>query len=157
MSLKRKKILWNNIELSIPLLFSAGRRRRLLFRVLRDAREEECNYSYYYFVCLFVCLLFCINVFFLQCLPLICLWLCVVFVHNVITCIYTVLCLWLALWLLTRHINNKASNYYYYYGSTALCWVLAAISVSWSYTQSVGLHGRGISPSQGLYLYINTE
>jgi hypothetical protein len=29
--------------------------------------------------------------FFLQCLPVICLY--VVFVHNVITCIYTVLCL----------------------------------------------------------------
>jgi hypothetical protein len=26
-------------------------------------------------------------------------------------------------------------------------------SVSWSYTQPIGLLGRGISPSQGLYLY----
>jgi hypothetical protein len=43
--------------------------------------------------------------------------------------------------------------YYYYYCSTALCRALAAFSVSWSYTQSVGLTGRGISPSQGLYLY----
>jgi hypothetical protein len=34
-------------------------------------------------------------------------------------------------------------------GFTALCWALAAFSVSWSYTQSVGLLGRGISPSQG--------
>jgi hypothetical protein len=42
--------------------------------------------------------------------------------------------------------------YYYYYGSTALCWALAAFSVSWSYTQSAGLLGRGISQSQGLYL-----
>jgi hypothetical protein len=33
-------------------------------------------------------------------------------------------------------------------GSTALCWALAAFSVSYSYTQSVGLLGRGISPSQ---------
>jgi hypothetical protein len=41
---------------------------------------------------------------------------------------------------------------YIYYGSTALCWALTAFSVSWSYTQSVGLLGRGISPSQGLYL-----
>jgi hypothetical protein len=41
----------------------------------------------------------------------------------------------------------------YYYGSTVLCWALAAFSVSWSYTQSVGLLGRGISPSQGLYLH----
>jgi hypothetical protein len=42
---------------------------------------------------LFVCLLFCINVFFLQCLCVICLWLYVVFVHNVTTRIYPVLCL----------------------------------------------------------------
>jgi hypothetical protein len=50
-------------------------------------------YYYYYFLCLFVCLLFCINVFLLQCLSVICLWLYVVFVHNVITCVYTVMCL----------------------------------------------------------------
>jgi hypothetical protein len=30
---------------------------------------------------------------------------------------------------------------------------LAAFSVSWSYTQRVGLLGRGISPSQCRYLY----
>jgi hypothetical protein len=42
---------------------------------------------------------------------------------------------------------------YYYYGSTALCWALAAFSVSWSYAQSVGPLGRGISPSQGRYLH----
>jgi hypothetical protein len=42
---------------------------------------------------------------------------------------------------------------YYYYGARGLCWTFAAFSVSWSYTQSVGLLGRGISPSQGLYLY----
>jgi hypothetical protein len=35
-----------------------------------------------------------------------------------------------------------------YYSSTALCWALAGFSVSRSYTQSVGLIGRGISPSQ---------
>jgi hypothetical protein len=40
------------------------------------------------------------------------------------------------------------------YRSTALCWALAAFSVSWTYTQSVGLLGRLISPSQGLYPYI---
>jgi hypothetical protein len=39
------------------------------------------------------------------------------------------------------------------YGSTALCWTLAAFSVSWSSSQSVGLLGRGISPSQGRYLH----
>jgi hypothetical protein len=43
--------------------------------------------------------------------------------------------------------------FYYYYGSTALCWTLAAFSVSWSYTQLVGLLGLGISLSQGLYLH----
>jgi hypothetical protein len=42
---------------------------------------------------------------------------------------------------------------YYYYGSTALCWALADFSVSWPYTQSVGLLGRGMSPSQGRYLH----
>jgi hypothetical protein len=31
----------------------------------------------------------------------------------------------------------------FYYGSAALCWTLAAFSVSWSFTQSVGLLGRG--------------
>jgi hypothetical protein len=39
------------------------------------------------------------------------------------------------------------------YGSTALCWALASFSVSWSFTQSVGLLGRGIIPSQGRYLH----
>jgi hypothetical protein len=43
--------------------------------------------------------------------------------------------------------------YYYYYYSTALCWALAAFSVSLSYTKSVGLLGWGISPSQNLYLH----
>jgi hypothetical protein len=33
--------------------------------------------------------------------------------------------------------------YYYYYGSTALCWALAAFSVSWSCTQSVEFSGTG--------------
>jgi hypothetical protein len=41
----------------------------------------------------------------------------------------------------------------YYYGSAALCWALDGFSVSWSYTQSVGLLRQGISPSQGLYLH----
>jgi hypothetical protein len=44
-------------------------------------------------ITLFVCLLHCINVFFLKCLPVIWLWHYDVFVHNVIICIYTVLCL----------------------------------------------------------------
>jgi hypothetical protein len=41
----------------------------------------------------------------------------------------------------------------FFYGSTALCWDLAAFSVSWSYTQLVGLFGLGIRRSQGLYLH----
>jgi hypothetical protein len=32
-------------------------------------------------------------------------------------------------------------------------WILAAFSVSWSFTQSVGHLGVGISPSQGRYLH----
>jgi hypothetical protein len=32
-------------------------------------------------------------------------------------------------------------------------WALAAFSVSWSYTQSIGLLGRGIGPSKSLYLH----
>jgi hypothetical protein len=43
--------------------------------------------------------------------------------------------------------------FYYYYSSTALCWALTTFSVSWSYTQSVGLLGREISLSQDLYLH----
>jgi hypothetical protein len=35
----------------------------------------------------------------------------------------------------------------------SFCWTFAAFSVSWSYTQSVRLLGRGISPSQGRYLH----
>jgi hypothetical protein len=42
------------------------------------------------------------------------------------------------------------------YGSTAL-WTLAAFSVSYSHTQSVGLLGRGISPSQVRYLHMTTQ
>jgi hypothetical protein len=34
----------------------------------------------------------------------------------------------------------------------SFCWTFAAFSVSWSFTQSVGLLGRGISQSQGRYL-----
>jgi hypothetical protein len=38
-------------------------------------------------------------------------------------------------------------------GSAALCWALAAFSVSWSFTQSVGLLRSEISPSQGRYIH----
>jgi hypothetical protein len=41
----------------------------------------------------------------------------------------------------------------YCYDSRSFCWALAAFSVSWSCTQSVGPLGRGISRSQGLYLH----
>jgi hypothetical protein len=41
-----------------------------------------------------------------------------------------------------------------YYSCTALrCCALDVFSVFWSYTQSVGLLWRGISPYQGLYLH----
>jgi hypothetical protein len=47
-------------------------------------------------------------------------------------------------------LRNYYYYYFYYYGFIALCWALAAFSVSWSYTQSVGLPEQGISPLQGL-------
>jgi hypothetical protein len=40
-------------------------------------------------------------------------------------------------------VKFDVGNYYYYYGFTALCWALAAFTVSLFYTQSVGLLGRG--------------
>jgi hypothetical protein len=59
-------------------------------------------------------------------------------------------------WSLYKSTDCYKCCYYYcyYYSSLALCRALAAFSVSWSYTQLVGLLGRGISPSQGLYLHI---
>jgi hypothetical protein len=42
---------------------------------------------------------------------------------------------------------------HYYYGSTVLLLNSGRFSVSWSFTQSVGLLGRGISQSQGFYLH----
>jgi hypothetical protein len=56
------------------------------------------QYYHYFFVCLFVCLFvfrscFCINMYFIQCLPAIYLSPSVVLVHNAITYMYTVLCL----------------------------------------------------------------
>jgi hypothetical protein len=55
-------------------------------------------------------------------------------------------------------VDNNLSNcgaiqtFYLIYGSTILCWTLVAFSLSSSYTQSVGLLGQEISPSQGSYL-----
>jgi hypothetical protein len=43
------------------------------------------------------------------------------------------------------------------YGSKALCWTLAAFSLSSSFQQSVGLLGGGISPSQGRYLHTGQQ
>jgi hypothetical protein len=53
----------------------------------------------------------------------------------------------------THNFGYRDRNYYYYYDYTALCWALDPFSVSWSYTQPVGLLGWGISSSQGLYLH----
>jgi hypothetical protein len=53
----------------------------------------------------------------------------------------------------SRRVFYASLFYYYYYCSTTLCWALAAFSVTWSYTHSVELLGRGISHFQGLYLY----
>jgi hypothetical protein len=60
---------------------------------------------------------------------------------------------WLMKCLLHLHVDAMLYHYYYYYGSTVLCCVFAYFSVSWSYTQSIGFLGRGISPSQCLYLH----
>jgi hypothetical protein len=49
------------------------------------------------------------------------------------------------------HKTTTVFSFFFVYGSTVL-WTLAAFSVSLSYTQSVGILGRGISPSQGRYL-----
>jgi hypothetical protein len=49
--------------------------------------------------------------------------------------------------------GSSVNDFFIYYGPTALCWALAAFSLSWSYIQSVGPLKRGISPSQGLYLH----
>jgi hypothetical protein len=49
--------------------------------------------------------------------------------------------------------NHSAPSIYLSMTLRALCWALAAIAVSWSYIQSVGLLGRGISHA----IYTNTE
>jgi hypothetical protein len=51
-------------------------------------------------------------------------------------------------YLQVNTLGKEIQGNYYYYGSTALCWASDAFSVSWSYTQSVGLLWRGISLSQ---------
>jgi hypothetical protein len=66
------------------------------------------------------------------------------------------------LWLFQRHTyTHIIINYYYYFGSTSLCWASAAFSVSRSYTQSVELLGRGGSARRKAFTYTqnntNTE
>jgi hypothetical protein len=51
-----------------------------------------------------------------------------------------------------RHLRMELSIYEYIYGSTALV-DLGCFFSFLIYTQSVGLLGWGISPSQGLYLH----
>jgi hypothetical protein len=55
-------------------------------------------------------------------------------------------------------MDNNNNNYYYYYGPVAPLLGLGSFSsVSSSYIQSAGLLGRGISPSQGLYLHTTRQ
>jgi hypothetical protein len=59
---------------------------------------------------------------------------------------------WMCIIKLFWENENSLSLYIYTYGSTAL-WTLAAFSVSQSYTQSVGLLGWRMNPSQLWYLH----
>jgi hypothetical protein len=54
------------------------------------------------------------------------------------------------LWLSSPIILDISTSSY---GSTSLCWALAAFSDFLSFTQTVGLLGRWISRSQGRYLH----
>jgi hypothetical protein len=51
-------------------------------------------------------------------------------------------------------LQPSVAIYLSIYGSRTLCWGLAAFSAFRSFTQSIGLLGRGIRPSQGRYLHI---
>jgi hypothetical protein len=53
----------------------------------------------------------------------------------------------LLVWLCCVYMNLLSI-----YCSIVLCWASVAFSVSWYFTQSVGLLGRDISPSPGRYL-----
>jgi hypothetical protein len=53
----------------------------------------------------------------------------------------------------TTYVCMYVCMYVSMYLSTAVCWTLPAFSVYWSFTQSVGLLRRGISPPQGRYLH----
>jgi hypothetical protein len=54
-------------------------------------------------------------------------------------------------WALLKY--NSHSFIHSFIHSSALCWALASSSVSFFFTQSVGLLGWVISPSQGRYLH----
>jgi hypothetical protein len=55
-------------------------------------------------------------------------------------------------------MTNTVSSFLNYYGSTALYWALAAFSVSWSYTQSVGpLDGESALCKASAYTQNNTN
>jgi hypothetical protein len=55
---------------------------------------------------------------------------------------------------MTWYLGGSANlPLYISYCATDLCWAFADFSVSWSYSQPVGFFGRGINPSQGLYLH----
>jgi hypothetical protein len=78
---------------------------------------------------------------------------------SIYLCIYLSAChlsMYLSLYLSvcpSVRPSVRPSNHPSIYASTALCWTPAAFSVSWSYTQTVGLLGRVISPLQGRYLH----
>jgi hypothetical protein len=74
--------------------------------------------------------------------------------------IFIYLSMYLSIYLslyLSMYLSISRSIYLFIYLSiysfTVLCWTLTAFSVSWSFTQSVGLLGREISPSQIRYLH----
>jgi hypothetical protein len=50
-------------------------------------------------------------------------------------------------------IQSLQTIYLSIYGSTVFCLTLTAFSDSWTFTKSVELIGRGISPSEGRYLH----
>jgi hypothetical protein len=61
--------------------------------------------------------------------------------------------LWYLCWKLCNICNIWIKYINIILSLQSFCWAFADISVSWSYTLTVGLLGRGISPSQVLYLH----
>jgi hypothetical protein len=110
------------------------------------------------YICLSVCLSICLPVYLSTYLPIYhlslclstCLSLCLISLSvNLSICLS--LCLISLSVCLSVYLSAYLSDLIYLH--TALCWRLAAFSVSSSFTQSVGLLGRGISQSQGRYLH----